>query len=112
MRDYTLLDDRKEFLIQTYEIENNDTDAKLMFDGFKCLANNRKEIPQEERTDFLKEWIGLLHTTLSPLQDPIPAQIADFLEALFSFPSSAAQEGYLKRDSLIREIKFILNGDK
>lgn len=112
MRDYTLLDDRKEFLIQTYEIENNDTDAKLMFDGFKCLANNRKEIPQEERTDFLKEWIGLLHTPLSPLQDPIPTQIADFLEALFSFPSSAAQEGYLKRDSLIREIKFILNGDK
>ncbi|MEI3468236.1 MAG: hypothetical protein V8Q76_05285 [Bacteroides intestinalis] len=93
MRDYTLLDDRKEFLIQTYEIENNDTDAKLMFDGFKCLANNRKEIPQEERTDFLKEWIGLLHTPLSPLQDPIPAQIADFLEALLVSPRRPLKRG-------------------
>ena len=84
----------KEIITLVYNKQANDSDILQALDSFKSLICNRVE---------------MLTGPYSPLPNPTPASVSDFILSIFSIPSQRGTGEYIQRDTLIKRVEELFN---
>ena len=92
-----------------YNKQANDSDILQALDSFKSLICNRVEILPLKRYHYLKAWYEMLTGPYSPLPNPTPASVSDFILSIFSIPSQRGTGEYIQRDTLIKRVEELFN---
>lgn len=99
----------KEIITLVYNKQANDSDILQALDSFKSLICNRVEILPLKRYHYLKAWYEMLTGPYSPLPNPTPASVSDFILSIFSIPSQRRTGEYIQRDTLIKRVEELFN---